>query len=236
MTEPFDIVIFGGAGDLAFRKIIPALYRSYCEEKLPASSRVIACCRNEQEKSAYLPNVDKALQEHLAEGEYKAESAAAFAEHVYPVELDIAESGERWQAIADLLNEYSQRVRVYYLAIPPAIFVQNLMALRFTNVIFEQLWDAKSIDHVQISISETVGLEGRAGFYNEAGALRDMVQNHLLQLLCLVAMESPHKMNANSIRAAGIFAADEWRRSKASYGERSVCRRQSQRKLGSRLP
>ena len=65
--------------------------------------------------------------------------------------------------------------------------VQNLMALRFTNVIFEQLWDAKSIDHVQISISETVGLEGRAGFYDNAGALRDMVQNHALQLLCLVA-------------------------------------------------
>jgi glucose-6-phosphate 1-dehydrogenase len=79
--------------------------------------------------------------------------------------------------------------------------VQNLMALRFTNLIFEHLWDAKSIDHVQISLSETVGLEGRAGFYNEAGALRDMVQNHLLQLLCLVAMESPNKMNANSIRA-----------------------------------
>jgi glucose-6-phosphate 1-dehydrogenase len=79
--------------------------------------------------------------------------------------------------------------------------VQNLMALRFTNVIFEQLWDAKSIDHVQISISETVGLEGRAGFYDNAGALRDMVQNHALQLLCLVAMESPNKLDAHSIRA-----------------------------------
>ena len=79
--------------------------------------------------------------------------------------------------------------------------VQNLMALRFSNVLFENLWDAKTIDNIQISISETVGLETRAGFYDKAGALRDMVQNHLLQLLCLVAMESPHKLNANSIRA-----------------------------------
>ncbi len=82
--------------------------------------------------------------------------------------------------------------------------VQNLMALRFTNLIFEHLWDSKSIDHVQISISETVGLEGRAEFYNEVGALRDMVQNHLLQLLCLVAMESPHKISARSIQAEKI--------------------------------
>ena len=78
--------------------------------------------------------------------------------------------------------------------------VQNLMALRFSNALFENLWDAKAIDNIQISISETVGLESRAGFYDKAGALRDMVQNHLLQLLCLVAMESPHKLNANSIR------------------------------------
>src|SRR5690625_7350068 len=78
--------------------------------------------------------------------------------------------------------------------------LQNLLALRFTNSIFENLWDAKSIDHVQISISETVGLEGRASFYDDAGALRDMVQNHLLQLLCLVAMESPNKLRSEERR------------------------------------
>ena len=78
--------------------------------------------------------------------------------------------------------------------------VQNLLALRFSNILFEELWDAKSIDHVQISISETVGVEGRGGFYDHTGALRDMVQNHLLQLLCLVAMESPHKLDARNIR------------------------------------
>jgi glucose-6-phosphate 1-dehydrogenase len=82
--------------------------------------------------------------------------------------------------------------------------VQNLLALRFANQFFAHMWDNNSIDHVQISISETVGLEGRVGFYDEVGALRDMVQNHLLQLLCLVAMEPPHKLNASSIRTEKI--------------------------------
>jgi glucose-6-phosphate 1-dehydrogenase len=89
--------------------------------------------------------------------------------------------------------------------------VQNLLALRFTNGIFEHLWDAKTIDNVQISISETVGLEGRAGFYDDAGALRDMVQNHLLQLLCLVAMESPSKLTADCIRTEKLKVLESLR-------------------------
>jgi glucose-6-phosphate 1-dehydrogenase len=263
MLTPFDIVIFGGAGDLAFRKLVPALYRAFYEGKLVEGSRVILSCRDQEETGAYLGRVSCALQEYLAEGEYDAEMDRQFQSLLYPVALDIGEADARWAALAELLNSQPERVRVFYLAIPPAIFgvccknlseyqlvslqsrvvvekplgynaesansineeigryfdessiyridhylgketVQNLMALRFTNVIFEQLWDAKSIDHVQISISETVGLEGRASFYNEAGALRDMVQNHLLQLLCLVAMESPHKMTAANIRAEKV--------------------------------
>ncbi len=78
--------------------------------------------------------------------------------------------------------------------------VQNLLALRFANLMFEPLWNAASIDHVQISVAETVGLEQRAGFYDEAGALRDMVQNHMLQLLALVAMEPPGHFDATAIR------------------------------------
>ena len=262
-ADPFDIVIFGGAGDLAFRKILPALYRTYSEGKLPESSRVLICCRGERQQSTYLEQADTALKEYLSEGEYSQANVAGFSDFVHVMDLDITIADERWEEMAELLNTAAERVRVYYLAIPPTIFgvcchhlhsyglvsecsrvvgekplgydaasataindeiaqyfdesaiyridhylgketVQNLMALRFTNVIFEHLWDAKSIDHVQISISETVGLEGRAGFYNEAGALRDMVQNHLLQLLCLVAMESPHKVKASSIRAEKV--------------------------------
>ena len=78
--------------------------------------------------------------------------------------------------------------------------VQNLLALRFANILFEPLWNASHIDHVQITVAETVGLEGRVGFYDGAGALRDMVQNHMLQLLALVAMEPPAQFDATAIR------------------------------------
>jgi len=78
--------------------------------------------------------------------------------------------------------------------------VQNLLALRFANILFEPLWNAAHIDHVQITVAETVGLEGRVGFYDGAGALRDMVQNHMLQLLALVAMEPPANYDATAIR------------------------------------
>ena len=78
--------------------------------------------------------------------------------------------------------------------------VQNLLALRFGNWLFEPLWNASGIDHIQITVSETVGLEGRGAFYDDAGALRDMVQNHMLQLLALVAMEPPAHFNATEVR------------------------------------
>ncbi|MCU0789425.1 MAG: glucose-6-phosphate dehydrogenase [Nitratireductor sp.] len=78
--------------------------------------------------------------------------------------------------------------------------VQNLMALRFANALYEPVWNSAHIDHVQITVAETLGVEGRAGYYDKSGAIRDMVQNHLLQLLCLVAMEPPASMNADAVR------------------------------------
>jgi glucose-6-phosphate 1-dehydrogenase len=78
--------------------------------------------------------------------------------------------------------------------------VQNLLALRFANVVFERLWNSDAIDHVQITVGETVGVEGRGDYYDHSGALRDMVQNHLVQLLCLLAMEPPLSLDADSVR------------------------------------
>ncbi len=78
--------------------------------------------------------------------------------------------------------------------------VQNLMALRFANSLFEPLWNSTHIDHVQLTVAESIGVAGRGGYYDQSGAMRDMVQNHLMQLLCLIAMEPPSKFTSNSVR------------------------------------
>jgi glucose-6-phosphate 1-dehydrogenase len=100
-------------------------------------------------------------------------------------------------AVASVFTE-SQTFRIdHYLGKET---VQNLMALRFANMLFEPLWNANAIEHIQITVSETVGLEGRAGFYDDTGALRDMLQNHMLQLLALIAMEPPANLDSTAIR------------------------------------
>jgi glucose-6-phosphate 1-dehydrogenase len=114
-----------------------------------------------------------------------------------PLGDDLASS----RVINDLVSDLFPEPRIFridhYLGKET---VQNLLALRFANMLFEPMWNAGGVDHVQITVSETVGLEGRVGFYDRAGALRDMVQNHMLQLLALVAMEPPSSFNATSVR------------------------------------
>lgn len=114
-----------------------------------------------------------------------------------PIGRDLATAQEINQAVAAVFEEH-QIFRIdHYLGKET---VQNLMALRFANSLFEPLWNNQCIDHVQITVAESVGLETRAGYYDTSGAMRDMVQNHLLQLLCLVAMEPPQTMTEDSVR------------------------------------
>jgi glucose-6-phosphate 1-dehydrogenase len=268
MQQPFDFVIFGGAGDLALRKLIPAWYRAYVDGKMPEGSRIFGTVRKAEQADNYRQMVREAAFNYLKD-EIDQDAWNKFEACVFGVFINITERDEHWKQLADTLNAGNQE-RIFYMATPPAVFaaccknisdsglitptsrvvvekplgydsesaeainaeiaqyfeedaifridhylgketVQNLLALRFTNCIFEHLWDAKSIDHIEISISETVGLEGRAGFYDDAGAMRDMVQNHLMQLLCLVAMEPPSKLNADSIRAEKLKVLDALR-------------------------
>jgi len=117
------------------------------------------------------------------------------------VEKPIGKSLESATAVNNAIGAVFPEERVYridhYLGKET---VQNLMALRFANALFEPLWNNAHIDHVQITVAETLGVEGRAGYYDTAGALRDMVQNHMLQLLCLVAMEPPTSLAADAVR------------------------------------
>lgn len=286
MLNPFDIIIFGGGGDLALRKLLPAMYRAYQEGNLPQGSRILPTVREESKRAEYMDTAHKALQAFLSEGEYNAKDWQSFSAYLVPVVSNVTDADDNWDVLKAILDEDDvSKSRVFYLSLPPAVYgtcceilsskklittnsrvvvekpigycgesaevinakiahyftenqiyridhylgketVQNLMALRFSNSLFENMWDAKSIDNIQISLSETVGLESRAGFYDKAGALRDMVQNHLLQLLCLVAMESPHKLNANSIRNEKLKVLEALRPLKGSDVDDNIIRGQ----------
>lgn len=269
MSATFDIVLFGGGGDLSLRKLMPALYRAHVEAQLASDLRIIATVlfddaslRQNRQSEHFIGEVKSALQSHLQPGEFCLDQWQAFSQRIAAVALDIVNVDKGWAELAKLMGQ-STNHSLFYFAIPPSLYstacqnlssfalvdsdsrvivekpigynrdsaqqinqqvgqhfsesniyridhylgketVQNLMVLRFSNFLFEHLWDARSIDHVQITLAETVGLEGRASFYDKAGAVRDMVQNHLLQLLCLVAMEPANDLSADAVRAEKI--------------------------------
>ena len=264
MKQNFDLVIFGGTGDLSMRKLLPAMYRAFIDREISAESRILVCTRKPEDVEQLSCKVNDALSEFVPGNELNEEKLHIFLSLLKPVLLDLVEINCGWDEFTHLFEGREDVVRLFYLAVAPSIYgnccknlslknlitpssrivvekplgydyesaeainetmakyfqeeqifridhylgketVQNLLALRFSNFLFENIWDAKSIDHIQISISERVdGLEGRAGFYDDAGAMRDMVQNHLLQLLCLVAMESPNKLLADEVRVEKI--------------------------------
>jgi glucose-6-phosphate 1-dehydrogenase len=252
-----DIVIFGGHGDLAFRKLLPALYHLRNDGYLNHQSRIFATSRTPMSREEHIELTKTKLQNFLGE-KFNEEKFSAFSSQLFVASLNLDDENS-YDELKQQLNESEDRDRVYYYSTSPSFFgaiskslsanglitensrvvlekpigrdlessraineevlkyfvenqvyridhylgkdtVQNIMALRFSNRFFMPLWDANNIDHVQITVSETVGVEGRWDYYDKYGAMRDMIQNHLIQLLCLIAMEPPCSLEADSVR------------------------------------
>ena len=256
-VDPFDFVVFGATGDLARRKLLPALYRRMLAGQALRGSRIIAAGRRTLDADGYRRMAEAALREHTGPSVLDPDRAAAFLAMVDYVRID-AEGEGGWASLSHML-EGSARMRAFYLSVAPQLFgpiserlaasgcrtadtrlvvekplgrdlksaqalnrrlatlfeerqiyridhylgketVQNLMALRFANALFEPIWNARHVDHVQITVAERVGVGGRGSYYDRNGALRDMMQNHLLQLLCLIAMEPPGHFEPDAVR------------------------------------
>jgi len=257
----FDLVFFGGSGDLAMRKLLPAMYARDVANDLPASARIICVGREDMSQEAFLRMVETNSKPHIKESVIDS-AWQKFLERITYVEAD-AGNVKSYAGLVDALRDDAALTRVYYLATPPSLFaricdnlaanglatpnsrvvlekplgrdlasakqinldvgkvfaesqiyridhylgketVQNLLALRFGNILFEPLWRREWISDVQITIAEKIGVGNRLGYYDNSGALRDMLQNHLLQLLCIVAMEPPTSIAPDAVRDAKL--------------------------------
>jgi glucose-6-phosphate 1-dehydrogenase len=253
-----DLLIVGGEGDLALRKLYPALYSLWVSNCLPQDFRIIAVSRRETTQSEFLGQVRTWFDTSKSARQFEESAWHAFTSKLIFFSLD-ATSGEALTRLREDVLCDSERDLVVYLATPPTIFgpvceaiqqaglvrpntrivvekplgadresyleinsqltgifeerqvyridhylgkeaVQNLLALRFANMFLEPLWNSKYIDNVQITVAESLGVTGRWEFYDSAGAMRDMLQNHLLQLLCLTAMEPPTHLEPTAVR------------------------------------
>ena len=257
-VSPFDLTVFGGTGDLARRKLIPALYRRMRDGQAPEGSRFLAAARTDLDDAGFRALAAEALAEHVPEAERPEADVARFLAMLGYVRVDaMGEAG--WDDLAARMADDPDRPRAFYLSVAPSLFgpiaerihkaglngpqtrivvekplgrdlagaqalnaqlsahfdehqlyridhylgketVQNLMAIRFANALFEPVWNARHIDHVQITVAESLGVGGRGEYYDRSGAMRDMVQNHLMQLLCLTAMEPPNMFDPDAVR------------------------------------
>ena len=255
-VDNFDLVIFGGTGDLARRKIFPGLYRRFLAGQMNADSRIIGAARARYTDDEFRAFIQEALVEFVAKDRQEPDQITAFLARLHYVAVDAKEEGG-WDLLKSTLRQ--NVVRAFYFSVAPSIFpdlaerlhshgitdawsrivvekpfgrdlasaralndvlskyfteaqiyridhylgketVQNLMAVRFANILFEPIWKTQYIDHVQITVAETVSVNGRGAYYDKSGAMRDMVQNHLMQLLCLIAMEPPYHFDPDAVR------------------------------------
>ncbi len=258
----FDIVIFGGTGDLSRRKLLPALYHRWADGQIPEDAKIIGISRSQLDDAAFRSFANEACCEASPDSVNKSDWKQ-FEKHLHYVTMDATDPDADWADLKAHITQDADRPLVFYLAVTPKIYVpicqalgqaglsegntrvvlekpigtdlataheinegvgavfaeeciyridhylgketvQNLMVLRFANSLFEPLWNRTAIDHIQITVSEHYGVGERAGYYDGSGALRDMVQNHLLQLLCLIAMEPPNSIDGDAIRTEKI--------------------------------
>ncbi|RMF76604.1 MAG: glucose-6-phosphate dehydrogenase [Acidobacteria bacterium] len=260
------MVIFGGAGDLARRKLLPALVNLRADGLLGDAFGVLATATRPLDDASYRNDMAQAVRGHLG-GDLDAEAWSWLERRLHYERGDLTDDG-LYDRLARRIDALDRELRtagnvLFYLAIPPSLFaptvarlaarglfdesgghfrrvivekpfgrdlesaralnrslaaclaesqiwridhylgketVQNILAFRFANGIFEPIWNRRYVDHVQISVSETVGIGHRARYYEEAGALRDMVPNHLFQLLGYVALEPPVSFEADAVR------------------------------------
>ena len=179
-------------------RFLTCLSSAVNDESLSAWKALGAQLRHESVRAFYLsvgPDIAAGLARDLHNfGLTDQHSRLVFEK---PFGSDLASAKALNRSIADLYDE-SQIYRIdHYLGKET---VQNLMALRFANTLFEPVWNSQFVDHVQITVAETTGVDGRGSYYDKAGAMRDMVQNHLMQLLCLIAMEPPSRLDPDSVR------------------------------------
>ncbi|HEX6361588.1 MAG TPA: glucose-6-phosphate dehydrogenase [Albitalea sp.] len=254
----FDLVFFGGTGDLTWRKLMPALFQAFRHGKLPPGGRILAVARDEWTDERYRAWLRERFQDVIGGKRPTEEAFERFAQLVHYRRMDLSQP-EHYARLRQWLQERRADTVVLYLATSPHLFtviceqlaaaelnqphvrvvlekplghdlasaqeinrvvrsafsetqafridhylgkpsVQNLMALRFGNALFEPLWRRESIANIQITLAEELGVGTRGDFYDRTGALRDMIQNHALQLLTMVAMEPPSRNDADAIR------------------------------------
>jgi len=254
----FDLVFFGGTGDLTWRKLMPALFQAFRHGKLPPDGRILAVARDERSDDDYRAFIRERFVEVDSAKRPSDEEFARFAELLHYRRMDLSQPAH-YAGLKTWLDERAADTVVLYLATSPYLFpviceqlgaaglngpkvrvvlekplghdlasaqkinrvvrtvfqesqafridhylgkpaVQNLMALRFGNALFEPLWRRESIANIQITLAESLGVGTRGDYYDTTGALRDMVQNHALQLLTMVAMEPPSTSDADAIR------------------------------------
>jgi glucose-6-phosphate 1-dehydrogenase len=263
--ESMTFVLFGATGDLAKRKIYPALYNLYLNHKLPQPISIIGLGRGNLSHLDFQEKIKESVLEFSRRLEHEADEMGDFLDAFRFSTLDVNKP-EDYQKLLQLVKEREDELqiaenRMFYLSVAPEFFdiiafnvknsglgatsgwkrliiekpfghdlqsarelneklssafdeeeifridhylgkpmVQNLEALEFANPVLQSIWNRDHIANVQITASETVGVEQRAGYYDQAGAIRDMVQNHMLQVLMMTAMNLPYKINATEIR------------------------------------